>query len=105
MDVLWHLVINIGVLILSVTWAVSCYEEKKPFLWAIFLLLVGILFYGVHIYFGYSDGTCNNLTSGGMWQRLGAIEDCIDSYSQSLLFAQSAIIGSMLVWLVRAWSR
>lgn len=105
MGIWWHLGLNLAVIFGSITWAVLCFEERKPLLFSVCLLLLGILTYGVHIYLGYSDGTCEALGTGGMWQRLSAIETCIDSYSYDLLFAQSAIVGSLLVWLVRAWSR
>ena len=105
MEILWHLGLNLAVIIGSITWAVHCFEERKPLLFSGFLLVLGIFTYALYIYLGYLDGACEALGAGGIWHRLVAIETCIDSYSFDLLFAQSAIMGSLLVWLAKAWGR
>ena len=103
MEALWHSIINVLIVIFSFLFSFIYFLEKRPFVYSVVAFAFGVGMYSLHIFGGYSDGTCKFEGSQGILETLTIAESCIDSYSLDISMAQVVIIGSVLVWLVLAW--
>lgn len=103
MEALWHSAINVGIVIFSIVLAIACLMGKKPVSNSLIAFLGGVFIYGLHFYFGYSEGACEFTVSDKVLQHFVNAESCIDSYSYDISMAQIAIIGAILVWLALVW--
>ena len=91
------------IVIFSFLFSFIYFLEKRPFVYSVVAFALGVGVYGMHIFFGYLDGTCKFEDSQEILETLTVAESCIDSYSLDISMAQVVIIGTMLVWLVLAW--